>query len=111
MGSFVGIFLEDLSDFKVIKSTNFSFLQHETYSWEVEDDKFVLSDELSGGVKHFDKTVRTWMNDLNIEQRKLFVDTMYSIICASNATKVTDFAKMALKERENLMDLPLLHWV
>lgn len=99
--SIVGTFLETTGKVHSVKSQNISFLQHNGFSWMIWDGHFLLS-QFPKEPKRLDASVNKWILDLDMEQRKLFVDTIFSIIIASKAETFDELGKHAIKERESI---------
>ncbi len=104
-GSIIGVMLQNDEETSIVKSSNFSVWQHAPYSWMVEGEAFVKSDGYTAGIQFMDKTLNRWVYDLDIEHRKIFVDTVFSIIDTTNAESPSEIAKLALKEREALVQM------
>lgn len=89
--SMVGMLFETDTRYKVVESRTFGLLQHDTYSWLVKEDEFDYVNHLYGSRKFTDDALNDWILSLSVEDRKLFVDTLYNVILASKATNLIDF--------------------
>ncbi len=101
-GSVVGIMLESIGAVKIVKSNRLGIRQHETFSWLLNGNSFLQSESTTRNVKYMDKTLNSWINSLEPEQRKTFVDTVFSIIYAINVETVSEFVPKLIKERETI---------
>lgn len=88
--SIVGMVMETSAEYETIESKGFGILQHNPYNWRVEEDHFVRAKERSGK-KFMDKTMNAWIFSLTEEEIHSFVDTIYDVLVASNATDFIDF--------------------
>jgi hypothetical protein len=83
--SVVGMLLQHEEDYYVVRSSQIGLMQHDLFSWEVERDQFVYLDAVTDRSKFIDLTLKTWLTQLSTEQREQFVDTLFSILEATNA--------------------------
>ena len=95
--SVVGMLLEHGCNYSVIKSSQFGLLQHILYSWEVTHNNLVYVDKVDIGSQFVDKTLRDWINNLDNEHREQFFDSLYSILCASEAKSIHELEKSWFK--------------
>lgn len=89
--SMVGMLFESDTRYKVVESKTFGLLQHDPFSWLVKEDDFDYVNHLYGSRKFTDDALNDWILSLSVEDRKLFVDTLYNVILASKATNLIDF--------------------
>lgn len=90
--SLVGMIFGNEENYKVIESNEFGLLQHDPYSWLVEEDHFRYVKSIYSGRKFWDDTLNEWLFSLKEEEIERFVDTLYQIISASEADNLIDFA-------------------
>ena len=89
--SLVGMLFESDMHYKVVESKSFGLAQHDPYNWLVEEDHLKQVKDIYESRKRMDNTLNTWILSLNEEQLKLFVDTLYQVISASEADNLIDF--------------------
>lgn len=99
-GSAVGGILENSNAFDIIRSNGLGFFQHNPFSWVISENDFESCENFTAMSKHISNTFSQWFRDLNPSQTKILVDTVFSIISASNAKTVHQFARYAIRERE-----------
>lgn len=90
--SLVGMIFGNENNYKVIESDEFGLLQHDPYSWLVEDDHFLYVKGVYTLRKFWDETLNEWLFSLEEKDIEHFVDTLYQIICASQADDLIEFA-------------------
>lgn len=78
--SIVGMMLEHQEDFIIIKSTQKGFMQHDIYTWEVNKTGFIHLNTMSDSSIFFDHTLNEFVSNLSIEQRKDFVEGLFSLL-------------------------------
>lgn len=82
--SVVGVLLEHVDDYEVVKSTNSGPLQHDVFSWEILGAHIVKADGLDRNSVRLDRTLRNWIGGMDEAQRRQFVDVLFSIASDSN---------------------------
>ncbi|MEG1763952.1 MAG: DUF2974 domain-containing protein [Oscillospiraceae bacterium] len=91
--SFVGMLLEYRTKYSVVDSNRLGIGQHEPFSWKIEDGSFVLTDEISGGARYFNRSLKDWLGGLTHEKRELFVELLFKVLEASEAETFDDLLK------------------
>lgn len=89
--SLVGMLFETDDHYRVVESNRFGLLQHDPYTWLAEEDTFLYVDNVYAGRKFMDETINEWILSMNETERKLFVDTLYQVISASETDNLIDF--------------------
>lgn len=89
--SLVGMLFESDMHFKVVESRTFGLLQHNPYTWLVKDGKLVEVKDIYESRKQMDNTLNEWILSLNEEQLRVFVDTLFQVINASQAEDLIQF--------------------
>ncbi len=83
--SAVGMILESGKDYKIVESRSLGMLQHNAFSWKVENKAFVRSDNMPETKVFWDATMNEWILSLSQEEIRSFVDTLYDVVSASEA--------------------------
>ena len=78
--AFVGLILEQHSDYTVVKSDAFSVLQHDPYSWVIENGAFVKIASIDTVSRYTNQALSHWIYSLDPETRRQFVDTLYDLL-------------------------------
>ncbi len=81
--SIIGMLLENQERYTIVKSSRIGLLQHDPFSWIVEDDHFIQLDQLSAQAQLTDRTLHDWLASISDGQREKFVDTLFSIFEAA----------------------------
>lgn len=103
-GSFIGIVLSSPIKEKAIKSSAFGMLQHETFTWQISDNEFIASESVTSHVKYIEKTLDDMLVELDIEQRKLVVDTVFKVIDKTSAERLNDIVPIIIKEKDTILE-------
>jgi hypothetical protein len=88
--SFVGLLFYHDAKRTVIKSDEKSVRQHDSFSWQVEQNHFVTVPAIAGEALLLRKAVEAWMNDMTVEERKAFVEAFYRILTGFEAKTLTE---------------------
>ena len=91
--SVVGMLLQNEERYEVVKSSAYGMMQHNAYTWQIEDGKLVRETDIEEKQKRMDKVLNEWIFALSEEERELFVDTFFGIIGKTGATTVFEFAQ------------------
>ena len=78
--SVVGMLLGHRSVTTVVHSTEKGLAQHDMYSWEVLGPRFPALDDVTGGSRFLDSTIKDWIQDMTPEQFEQFADTIYTVL-------------------------------
>lgn len=89
-GSMFGLLLESGQDYRVIGATAKLTRQHEPFSWTVEGSDFFYVEDLRRRAKWVGATLSGWLETRTIEERELFIDTVYKILSATDARTIFD---------------------
>lgn len=97
--SLIGMLLQSNEPYKVVKSAKIGgLLQHDPFSWEVQDGDFIYQPNLTGAAVYRNTTLDAWLATLTEEQRSKLITALFQIIDASGATTFADFAENWQKE-------------
>lgn len=91
--SVVGMLFEHEDTYRIVKSTAKGIFQHNGFSWEVLGTEFVPFDSLTRDSIVVDKSVHSFLSQMNEEESRVFVDSMFEILGASNAETLTELMK------------------
>lgn len=97
--SLVGMLFESDMRFKVVESKTFGLLQHNPFTWLVKDGKLVEVRDIYESRKQMDNTLNEWILSLDEEQLRVFVDTLFQVI---NASQVDDLIQLTAEWRKSM---------
>lgn len=107
--SIVGLLLEHEEEVQVVKSSNVGVGQHDAMSWEVLGTHFVYTDKVEEKSIFIDETMKTWLMELDANQREIIVGAVFEILDELSIRTVDDFTHLkfadlqeANKLRKNL---------
>ncbi len=83
--SMVGMIFEWDTRYRVVEARYFGLVQHNPYNWKVRDGEFVIAEDIYERARHKSSTFNEWIMAQDEEHIRLFVDTLYNVIEASEA--------------------------
>lgn len=86
--SVVGMLLNHEADYQVVESQMVSLLQHDAMFWQVLGGRFVYADARNPSSVFIDRTLREWIDGMSFDERKQFVDAIFSILERTGATEL-----------------------
>lgn len=89
--SLVGVLFSNETEVSIIKSYSVSVFQHMPLEWQVKNNDFIYVKKRSLSGRYLDKSINTWINSLNEEQREKFTNIMFDSL---DSLKTDDFAKL-----------------
>lgn len=88
--SMVGILMWHAEPFIVVRSDSVGVFQHNPYSWQVMGGRFVTLPERTRESHLAEETIKSWLAALPPEERKRFIDGVYSVLSVSDGHNVAD---------------------
>lgn len=95
--SVVGMLLEHEEDYTVVDSNQLGFLQHDSFSWQVLGNHFLTLHQVTRQAQLCDLALRGWLQNLTLDQRRDFVESLFHILSASGAETLTDLKEERFK--------------
>ena len=89
--SVVGMLMEHEEEYKVVKSYEFTFLQHEGLSWCVDGTKFETAESLDEFSNNISVTLKSWLAKAEYEDRKVMVNALFDILEIGGIHSVLDY--------------------
>ena len=91
-GSIVGMMLETPKQAHIVKSVAIGGIaQHDTFSWQIENEHFVLLDTLNPDSIQTDKTLKEWVETVPDDELKDFFDVFFGLILDAQITSIDEF--------------------
>ncbi len=110
--SLVGMLMRRHEPAIVVKSGAFSVLQHDLFSWEVEEEApaFVRLPQLSRRAQMRDSVLDEWLGGISLKERECFCDAVYRVLSADESHEtLLDLVRpdpgSALRALRALMDI------
>lgn len=91
--SIVGMILEHMEEYSVVKSVGTGIGQHELLTWELTKDSFVTLDKVDSGSRFFDDSFKLFLQSSNKDEREQIVEMLYQIVSVGDATTINDISE------------------
>ena len=95
--SVVGMIFHHPKKYEIVKSEGFAFWQHDAMNWQMMGSNFINEADFTEESRLFYSAFNEWIDKLDTEQKKNFVETMFYILEASGAKTNNEIEKDALK--------------
>lgn len=89
--SIVGLLMNYHANYTVVRAKAVSILAHDAFTWQVQGPRFVPAG-LTDASRLLDETVHEWLKKCTPDQRKVFVDALFEILSATDATTTTELS-------------------
>ncbi len=108
--SVVGMLLNHEEDYRIVRSQMAGILQHDAMFWQVLGPRFVYADKRNASSVYLDRTLRGWIDGMSFEERKEFVDAVFSVLESTGATLTSELPeKIAQTGVKNLLSADTLN--
>lgn len=106
--SIVGRLLEHKEQCTIVQSNEKGIFQHDIFSWQVIGTKPIILNKLTDNSNILNKTINAWLKESSIEQRKIFVDTIFELLYSTKASTISELKlknfNIFLKNYNNIND-------
>ena len=97
-GALVGLLLdEQAGDGRVVQSDARLINQHDSLSWRVDGTRLATVGHVSRSSRYVNRTIRRWLGELTLEQRKAFADALYRMLIRANCRTTDDLRRYLAK--------------
>lgn len=86
----VGMMLQYKGSYYVVQSTASGLLQHDPFSWVIENGRFVRMKALDKRQRKIDSAINTWIMNMTDEQIRRFVGNLFEILYASETDNLIE---------------------
>ena len=100
----IGLLWEEDDNYKVVKTKTIGLWQHITYTWLVENDKLIEVEDTDRFAKYMQKTLERWMDELEPDDRKRFVDTVFDAISKTEVERFQDLGTETFKKMKRFIE-------
>lgn len=101
--SLIGMLQQRDDNYTVIKSIGIGLLQHNLYTWCVENGELVPEGDLKETARIRDDAINDWIESLAPESRQKFVDSLYEIISGCEADTVAEFMDRFMENSKQII--------
>lgn len=91
--SIFGMMFEHEESYTIVKSNQKGFLQHDIYSWEIEQNSLIRLNNTTNFSVFFDHTFKEFLSSLTIEQRKDFTKEVFALLSLTETETFNEMIK------------------
>ena len=88
--SVVGMLLHYHPVYTVVRAMTVGILQHDVMTWQVKNGDFVRLQGVDMTGRVTDEATHAWLATMDMDERRLLVDTLYQVVDAAQGELVTD---------------------
>ena len=96
--SIVGTLLEQDTNCAIVRSSRFGVAAHDGFNWVVRGTGFVRCPDMSRSSRAFDATMERVLGQMDMDERREFIDTFFRILSATGAVTLTDINERRLRK-------------
>ena len=88
--SIVGMLLGHEEKYTIVHSGQTGILQHDLCSWNVRQSAFKSLETVDNNSKFIDKTLKSWLSEMDYAEREKFVDGVYAVMCETHTNSIRE---------------------
>ena len=96
--SIVGTLLEQDTNCEIVRSSRFGVAAHDGFNWVVRGTGFVRCTDMSRSSRAFDATMGRVLAQMDMDERREFIETLFRILSATGAVTLTDINERRLRK-------------
>ncbi len=103
-GSMIGMLLSNKhnNNFAIVKSDGTGMYQHDPFTWQVKNNKFVPTDSIDMKATFVGSTFNEWVFGFPPEQREKFIELIFGLVEKTNESNATTFKQWVDNLRSNI---------
>ena len=101
--SIFGMIFEHEESYTIVKSNQKGFLQHDVYSWEIEQNRLVRLKSTTNFSVFFDHTLKEFVESLTIAQRREFTKEVFALLSLTETATFNEMLKNPLKNTGTIL--------
>ncbi len=87
----------------VVRSNEQGIMQHDPLSWQLEGKAFETCETTDNISDAFDESMTIWLNEMSFDDRKVFVDELFSVFEASGCETLSAMTKVGMRGTRNMI--------
>ena len=95
--SVVGLLMNHHQEYTVVRSTALGLMQHDAFTWQVEGPHFMELPDVDRSSRLMDETLHQWLKACTPEQRRAFMDAVFSVLESTGAPTLTAMGEEKLR--------------
>ena len=102
--SIVGRLLFNATEPVIVRSNETGIMQHDPLSWQLEGKEFETRDFTDKISDLFDETMTKWLDEMSFDERKVFVDELFSVFEASGCENLSMLTKVGVRGTKAMIE-------
>lgn len=103
--SIVSVLMVSYGEEVVIDSSNVGIMQHDPYSWLLMGGSFIRVEKRDNTSEFVKKTIKSWLSKIDYDDRKQFINGIFDVIYASEATEIKDIIPSIIKNYKKISEV------
>lgn len=101
--SIIGMLLYTNENYKIIKSSARGILEHDPFSWLINENNFIILKNLSDGTVFTNKVINDFLSSLSKKEREIFIDSLFTVLKSTNLTTLDEISKNFIVKLPNIL--------
>lgn len=102
--SIIGRIMLNTTEPVIVKSTEIGIMQHDPLSWVVEGKEFTILKENDAISNLLNDTIDGWLEEMDFDARKSFVDDLFSVFEASGCGNVSLMPQVGIRGTRAMLE-------
>lgn len=102
--SIIGMLLFANEHYTIIKSNEKGILEHDPFSWLVDNNYFIILKKLNDGTAFTNKVINDFISSLSKKERKIFIDSLFTVLKSTNLTTLDELSKNFVLKLPNIIN-------
>ena len=87
----------------IVRSNELGIMQHDPLSWQLEGKTFETCSSTDNISDAFDESMTIWLNGMSMDDRKVFVDELFSVFEASGCETLSAMTKVGVRGTRSMI--------
>ena len=101
--SIISMLLYTNENYKIIKSSARGILEHDPFSWLINENNFIILKKLSDGTVFTNKVINDFLSSLSKKEREIFIDSLFTVLKSTNLTTLDEISKNFIVKLPNIL--------
>ena len=101
--SIIGMLLYTNENYKIIESSARGILEHDPFSWLINENNFIILKKLSDGTVFTNKVINDFLSSLSKKEREIFIDSLFTVLKSTNLTTIDEISKNFIVKLPNIL--------
>ena len=101
--SIIGMLLYTNENYKIIESSARGILEHDPFSWLINENNFIILKNLSDGTVFTNKVINDFLSSLSKKEREIFIDSLFTVLKSTNLTTIDEISKNFIVKLPNIL--------